>query len=96
MACIDGRIEQYTRMSAWQRLFVLYCNLQSTGGGWGNGSSQTPLDTGQLAREQAQRLYNQQLQRQPQQQQQHYHNFQRPSLPHGLSGISGIPRHLLN
>lgn len=68
-------------------------SAHSTGGGWGNGSSQTSLDTGQLAREQAQRLYNQQLQRQPQQQQQqqqqHYHNFQRPSLPHGLSGMSG-------
>ncbi|KAL0028826.1 hypothetical protein WJX79_010193 [Trebouxia sp. C0005] len=66
-------------------------SANSAGGQWGNGASQTSLDTGQLAREQAQRLYNQQLQRQPQQQQQqqHFHNFQRPSLPHGLSGMSG-------
>lgn len=92
----DCTIHTYLCMAA---TFVLYCNLQSAGGGWGNASSQTSLDTGQLAREQAQRLYNQQLQRQPQQQQQqqqHYHNFQRPSLPHGLSGMSGIPRQLLN
>ncbi|DBA83956.1 hypothetical protein WJX77_009116 [Trebouxia sp. C0004] len=66
-------------------------SANTAGGGRGNGSSQASLDTGQLAREQAQRLYNQQLQRQPQQQpqQQHYHNFQRPSLPQGLSGMSG-------
>ncbi len=94
-------------MAGWYNTYVflhdmlvtlgLYCVLQSAGGGWGNGASQTSLDTGQLAREQAQRLYNQQLQRQPQQQQQqqHYHNFQRPSLPHGLSGMSGIPRQSL-
>ncbi len=98
MACTDGRTVQNTCISA--ATLVLYCNLQSAGGGWGNGSSQASLDTGQLAREQAQRLYNQQLQRQPQQQQQqqqqHYHNFQRPSLPHGLSGMSGIPKQLLN
>ena len=90
-------------MAGWYNTYVflhdmlvtlgLYCVLQSAGGGWGNGASQTSLDTGQLAREQAQRLYNQQLQRQPQQQ--HYHNFQRPSLPHGLSGMSGIPRQSL-
>jgi len=96
MACTDGRTVQRLCTSTWQLATLgLYYVLQNAGGGWGNASSQAPLDTGQLAREQAQRLYNQQLQRQPQQQQQQYLNHQRPSLPRGLGGMSGIPRHLL-
>ncbi len=53
---------------------------QTSGGNWGPAAPQPTWDAGQLAREQAQRLYNQQLQRQPQQQ------SQQRSVAHDLAG----------